>query len=170
MKIGTRVLVVAVMLAVVAGQAQLNAGDFLIKKEDIPKAINRLKSGTPGEKIKAAQQLGDRGAVKITDVMEAIEPLKTMLGGDSNAGVRAAAAEALGKIAPEPAAELVTLLLKSLKEDKDEGVKIADMGAIARMGPAAKLAMPELQKYAKDKDNKKLSKAASEALKNLKKK
>jgi len=167
MKPGTRVLIAAIVLGLAAGQARLDAGDFLIKKEDVPKAIARLKSGSPAEKAKAAKDLGDRGAVKFNDVVEAIEPLKVLLANDANGKVRAAAAEALGKIAPEPP-DTVLLLLKSLKEDKDEEVKIADMFAIARMGPDAKVAMNELQKYAKDKDNKKLSNAAKQALKNLK--
>ena len=93
--------------------------------EDIPKAIYKLKNGTATEKVKAAQELGDRGAVRITDVKDAVEPLKNLLGSDNNAKVRAAAAEALGKIAPEPA-ETVKLLLNSLKDDKDEEVKIAE--------------------------------------------
>jgi HEAT repeat protein len=167
MRISKRILLAAIVVGLVACHGQLQAGDFLIKKEDIPKAIAKLKSGTPQEKIKAAKDLGDRGAVRITDVTGAIEPLKNLLSNDSNNKVRAAAAEALGKIAPEPA-ETVKLLLKSLMEDKDEDVKIADMFAIARMGPDAKVAVPELQKYAKDKDKKKLSNAAKQAMKNLK--
>jgi hypothetical protein len=169
MQLAPRVLIVTLVLGLAAGQARLHAGDFLIKKEDIPKAISKLKNGTAPEKIKAAKDLGERGAVRITDVMEAVEPLKSLLINDANAKVRAAAAEALGKMAPEPA-ETVQLLLKSLKEDKDEDVKIADMFAIARMGPDAKVAVPEIQKYAqdKDKDKKKLSNAAKQAMKNLK--
>ncbi len=163
----TRVLIAAVIFGLVASHARIDAGEFLIKKEDVPGAIAKLKTGNATEKVKAAQDLGNRGAVRITDVLDAIDPLKGLLMSDSNAKVRAAAAEALGKIAPDPA-ETVKLLLKSLTDDKDEDVKVADMFAIVQMGPDAKVAVSELQKYAKDKDKKKLSAAAKQALKNLK--
>src|SRR5439155_4698092 len=110
----------------------------------------KLKSGTPKEKAKAAKDLGDRGAIRATDVKDAIELLKGLLVNDSNPSVRAAAAEALGKIAPEPTKETVQLLLKALKEDKEDEVRMATIIALGRMGTDAKVAIPELQKIAKD--------------------
>jgi HEAT repeat protein len=167
MKSGTRFLITVV--AVTFGVSlTLHAGSTLIPIKDIPNAINKLKTGTPAEKAKAAKDLGDRGQIRASDVKAAVEPLKKLLSDDSDAKVRAASAEALGKIAPEPK-ETVALLIKSLKEDKEADVKIAVMVSLGRFGMDAKSALPELRKYAqdKDKDKKKLANTAQMVIRNL---
>jgi HEAT repeat protein len=161
-KIGMAVVV----LVLVGGTGWLEAGGFLLKKEDIPKAVAKLQSGTPQEKVDAAEALGRRGAVRATDVKDAVDPLKDMLVKDKDAKVRAAAAKALGNIAPEPK-ETVQLLLKALQTDKDTDVKVAAMRAISQMPSAAGPAIPEIQKYAKDKTQRQLFQAARLALKQL---
>lgn len=166
MKSGTRLLITVVTAALGVGLTQLHAGSTLIKIEDIPKAINKLKTGSAAEKAQAAKDLGDRGQIRASDVKEAVEPLKKLLADDSDTKVRAASAEALGKIAPAPK-ETVPLLIKSLKEDKEEDVKIAVMIALGRFGAEAKSALPELKKYAQDKDKKKLANTAQQVMKNL---
>ena len=166
MRFRTRLLITAATVALAVGLANLDAGGNLISVEDVPKAINKLKTGTAAEKAAAAKALGNRGAIRASDVKEAIEPLKNLLANDSDAKARAAAAEALGKIAPEPK-QTVPVLAKSLKEDKDEDVKFAVLIALGRMGPEARVALPEIRKYAQDKDNKKLSRTARDVMKNL---
>src|SRR5262245_17666747 len=74
----------------------------LPKKEDVPKLISQLKRGSAKERAFAATQIGRLGQIQINPVKEAIETLQKTLQKDSEPAVRKAAAEALGKIAPDP--------------------------------------------------------------------
>jgi HEAT repeat protein len=166
----TRGLPVAVALTTLTwlgNAATVDAGSFLLKKKaDIPKAIALLRSGSAREKAEAADALGERGNVRAKDVQDAIEPLKEALLKEEDSRVRAAAARALGKIAPTPT-ETVPLLLQALQQDKADEVKAAAIIAISQMPSAAGPAIPEIQKYARDKDKKRkqLTQAARQALK-----
>lgn len=143
-------------------------GSGLIKKEDIPKAIELLQKGTVAQRVKAAEDLGNRGAVRVTDVADAIEPLKSRLKRDSEPRVRAASALALGKIQHEPK-ELVPFLSEALTQDKDASVKLALVQALGSLGPQAKSALPVLRKVQANSD-KKLAAAIKAAVKNINKK
>lgn len=139
----------------------------LLKKSDIPKTIALLKTGTPKQKISAAEALGRRGAVRQADVKEAVTPLKYLFEKDADSKVRAAAAIALGRIAVEPK-DTVQLLLKSLKDEKTEDeVKMGVIIAMGSIGPEARAAMPELRKIAQDKEKKRLSRTARDIMKNM---
>lgn len=134
------------------------------KLEDVPKNIGILKnSNNAQERAQAADELGRRGAIRLTDVKEAFEPLRLAVQKDSDANVRRAAAAALGKIAPE-AEKTVPVLTEALK-DKSATVKMAAAAALGQFGEDAKSALPSLRELAKDKNDKKVSQAASIAIK-----
>jgi HEAT repeat protein len=142
------------------------AGGATPRREDVPKYLNMLlKSTKAKERAHGAEMLGKRGAINRKDVEEAVDPLKTALQKDVDSSVRAAAARALGNIAPEPK-ETVPLLIDALK-DKSIDVKIATMTALGQYGPEAKAAVTSLREIQKDKDDKKLSQAAGAALKSI---
>jgi HEAT repeat protein len=139
------------------------------KKIDVGKMIGLLKnSKVAKERVEAAEAIGNRGAIRASEVENAIEPLMEALKADTDATVRGAAAKALGQIAPD-ADKTVPLLTEAL-DDKATGVKLSAMQALAAYGPAAKAALPKLREIAKNKDDKKLSQAAANAAKSIAKK
>src|SRR5687767_9126640 len=92
------------------------------KKEDVPKYLGMLKTSTSAkDRVLAAEMLGKRGAIRASDVKEAVEPLKLALKKDPDLDVRRAAAQALGNIGPAPETT-VPLLIEALKE-KHQGLK-----------------------------------------------
>ncbi len=136
----------------------------LPKKEEIPRFIGQLKnSKSAQERVAAAEAIGRRGAVIVTDVKDAIGPLANAVKVDGDAQVRAAAARALGEIGSEPTIT-VPALTEALK-DKTVVVKMAAINALGQIGKDASPAMPQLRKIAQEKKEKKLSQAANAALK-----
>jgi len=126
------------------------------KKEDVPKLINQLVKGTSAkDRAFAATQLGRAGQIQINWVKGAIEPLQKSLQKDADPGVRRAAAEALGMIAPDPETT-VPILIEAVKDEKLE-VNLAAIEALGRYGPEAKAALPILREFLKTrvKDKKK---------------
>ncbi len=86
------------------------------RKQDVPKYLGMLKnSSSPKDRALGAEMLGKRGAIKASDVADAIDTLKTALQSDKDASVRKAAAEALGNIGAEPE-NVIPLLITTLKE------------------------------------------------------
>src|SRR4051812_40596691 len=86
------------------------------KKADVPKYLGMLKNSTSAkDRALAAEMLGKRGAIKASDVADAVDPLKDALAKDKDLGVKKAAAEALGSIGAEPE-NVVPLLIDALKE------------------------------------------------------
>jgi hypothetical protein len=135
-------------------------------KIDVPKAIGILKNATnPKDRIQAAEDIGRRGGIRVTDVKEAIDPLLDALKKDRDAGVRSAAAKALGEIATEPD-KTVPSLIDALN-DKAVNVKMSAATALGQFGPQAKSALPALRELVKDKKDKKLSKSAAAAVKKI---
>ena len=134
------------------------------KKEDVPKYLKMLTTSTSAkDRAIGAEMLGKRGAVKASDVADAIDPLKTALKSDKDLAVRRAAAEALGSIGAEPE-NVVPLLIEALKE-KDFSMKMGAISALSMYGSKATDALPALREIAKEKTDKKLSMAAGQALK-----
>ena len=76
---------------------------------------------------------------------------------DKDAGVRAAAAEALGK-ADEPYEKVGDILVKLIKDDKEESVKIAAIKGLTVMGSSAKEALPTIRDVVKETASDKKSK------------
>jgi hypothetical protein len=165
MKRATIAFTVVIGCLVGVGHVHSGGSSYLIKKEDIPDTIKALKSGSSVQRLNAVNAIGKHGAIRISDIRDAIDPLKTLLQTDKDAAVKAAAARALGLIAPEPK-ETVKLLIKALDE-KDPAVKLAAIDAIGRMGTAAVAARTQLREIAQDKDNKALSKKARTVLKSI---
>src|SRR5262245_16360219 len=74
-----------------------------LKKADVVKLIKTLQqSPSPRSRADAAERLGRHGAVRASDVADAVDPLIVRLKNDADPGVRRAAAEALGRIQPDP--------------------------------------------------------------------
>jgi HEAT repeat protein len=158
-------LTLAVALAAVAVLASAQAGGTLLKKEQIPRAIALLKTGSPEQRVLAAEALGKRGAVRASDVKEAVPLLRALLANHRDPRVRRAAAEALGNIGLEPD-ETVPALVTTMKSDRVDQVKLAAIAALGQMGPEARAALPELRQVAAQKaKNRRLSRAARMAMK-----
>jgi HEAT repeat protein len=164
-----RPFLLSAALLTVTGVCHAQVGNTLLKKEQIPETIDLLKKGSPKERINAADQLGRRGAVRSSDVKDAVAPLRDLLKNDKDDKVRKAAAEALGNIALE-LDETIPALVGAMKDDKAMPVQLAAIAALGQMGPEARAAVPELRQLAADKANKKLSGAARKALKSINKK
>lgn len=137
------------------------------KDEEAKRYTEQLRKGKDAKsKVTALQELGRLAQIKkslikdaLPDVYKAVE--------DKDAGVRAAAAEALGK-ADEPYEKAGDILVKLLKDDKEDTVKIGAMRGLSAMREAAKGALPTIRGIVKDTAGDKKSKlgaAAKDALK-----
>jgi len=113
-------------------------------------------------RVIALQELGKLAVVQKTLVTDALPDIYKSLE-DKDAGVRAAAATCLGQC-DEPADKVVPELMKLLKEDKEDTVKIGAVKGLASMGPAAKAAIPTLRELQEDKKSQ-VGKAARDAVK-----
>jgi hypothetical protein len=84
---------------------------------------------------------------------DSIKPLREALSGGKTATVRANAADALGRIGPDPPeiAGAVPDLVAAL-QDSDVIVRRQAAGALGRLGSRAKLAIPALNRAAQDGD------------------
>lgn len=161
-----RAICAACLLGLLAAASALGARAGAPKKEDVPKYLKMLKtSQLAKERALGAEMLGKRGQINAEDVEEAIEPLKSALQKDSDVKVKAAAATALGNIAPDPE-HTVPLLIEAVK-DKNLELKMAAITALGQFGAAAKAAIEPLREIAKDKTDKKLSFTAILALKSI---
>jgi HEAT repeat protein len=138
-----------------------------LKKEDVPKLIKELKSGSAKARIAAADDLGHLGAIRADYTKPAVPALLDVVARDSDAKVRAAAAKALGRIAPDPK-QAVPVLADALK-DKVLAVRVACATALGQLGPDAKEALPALEDAAKEKD-KDLARAATQAIRSIRSK
>ncbi|HYV36326.1 MAG TPA: HEAT repeat domain-containing protein [Gemmataceae bacterium] len=136
------------------------------RKEDIPKLINALKTSPTGKaRAQAAEDIGARGAIRASDIENAIDPLLSALKADKDADVRKACAKALGGTASY-ADKCVPALTDALK-DNAQPVQIAAAKALGQYGSDAKSALPALQDIAAKKDDKKLSPVAAAAVKQI---
>ncbi len=171
MKIAIRTFIVVGVVAGCVYMTQVSSGGFLLRKSQVPKAIQDLKSGTAKEKETAARELGKLGAVRVQYVEKAIPVLVSAAVKEKEAGVRGAAIEALGRIGRNPKKTVVLLRSILKKKDEEVSVKTAAMIAIGRMGAAGKAAMPDLVKIARDKEgNKKMARTARMVVKSLRSK
>ncbi|MBI3410126.1 MAG: HEAT repeat domain-containing protein [Planctomycetes bacterium] len=161
-----RLLYVGGVLGLLGLPMAWSSGTGTPKKEDVPKYLKMLKtSQLAKERALGAEMLGKRGAINVDDVEDAIEPLKSALQKDADVKVKAAAATALGNIAPDPQ-NTVPILIEAVK-DKNLELKMAAITALGQFGAAAKAAIEPLREIAKDKTDKKLSLTAVLALKSI---
>jgi HEAT repeat protein len=100
-------------------------------------------------KVVALTELGKLAAVQKSLVSDALPDIYKCLE-DKDAGIRAAAATCIGQC-DEPADKVVPTLIKMLKDDKEESVKIGAAKGLASMGSEAKAALPALRELAEDK-------------------
>jgi hypothetical protein len=137
------------------------------KEEEAKKYTEQLrKSKDAKTKITAITELGKLGQIKKSFIADALPDIYKAAE-DKDAGVRAAAAEALGK-ADEPYDKAGVLLVKMLKEDKEDAVKIGALKGLTAMGPGAKDATSAIRDVVKANAGDKKSKvgiAAKDALK-----
>jgi len=130
---------------------------------DAKKYTEDLKKGKDAKvKIAALQELGKLAVIQKNLVADALPDIYKALE-DKDAGIRAAAALCLGRC-DEPTDKAVPLLVKMLKEDKEDSVKIGAANGLASIGPAAKAALPALGELAGDKKSP-VGKAAKAAVK-----
>src|SRR5262245_25562666 len=93
---GSLCVAVCGLVGVNHGQA---GGRPALKPKDVPKAIKVLKESTSAKaRSNAAEDLGELGAVHAPSVKDAVGPLIEAIAEDKDAGVRKAAATAVGKI------------------------------------------------------------------------
>src|SRR5262249_12308185 len=97
---------------------------------DAKKYTEDLKKGKDAKvKITALQELGKLGALQKSLVADALPEIYKSLE-DKDAGIRAAAASCLGQC-DEPVDKAVPALIKLLKEDKEDSVKIGAAKGLA---------------------------------------
>ncbi len=119
------------------------------EKDDLAKKYTEdlRKSKDAKVRVTALQELGSLAQIKKSLAKDALPDIYKALE-DKDAGVRAAAAETLGK-ADEPYEKAGSVLVKLLKDDKEEGVKIGAAKGLAAMGTSAKDSLPALREIQK---------------------
>jgi HEAT repeat protein len=130
------------------------------KAEEAKKYTEQLRKGKDAKaKITALQELGALGQIKKSFITDALPDIYKAVE-DKDPGVRAAAAEALGK-ADEPYEKVGDVLVKVLKQDKEDSVKIGALKGLSAMRDSAKGALPAIRDIIKNADKKSnLAKAA----------
>ena len=137
------------------------------KDAEAKKATEDLKKSKEAKvKIAALVRLGELGQIQYSYAEPAIpEMLKALE--DKDAGVRAAAAKAVGQANSEHP-DTVSSLVKLMKSDKEESVKIAAAEGLGLLGAKAKDAVGDLRSAAKDADKKsKLAKVIGTSIKSI---
>jgi HEAT repeat protein len=130
---------------------------------DAKKYTEDLKKAKDSKvRITALLELGKLAVVQKTLVGDALPDIYKSLE-DKDAGVRAAAATCIGQC-DEPVDKVVPVLLKMLKDEKEDSVKIGAAKGLAAMGPSAKEALPTLRELAADKKSD-IGKVAKNAVK-----
>jgi HEAT repeat protein len=135
------------------------------KEEEAKKYTEQLRKGKDAKsKITALTELGNLAQIKKSFVTDALPDIYKAIE-DKDPGVRAAAAVALGK-ADEPYDKAGEILVKLIKDDKEESVKIGALRGLTAMGQSAKEALPAVRDVVKatagDKKSN-LGKAAKDA-------
>ncbi len=118
-----------------SGQARLQL--IRLGEPAVPAVAEMLRSGTPAERIAAANTLwgmGARARAAAPDLAAAL--------GDPDPGLRVAAAMALENMGP--AAEPAVASLAKAVRDRDAKVRQAAVKALGAIGPGAKAALPTL--------------------------
>jgi len=122
-----------------------------------------LKAKDVKTRIVAAEELGHIGQVKKSYAEPAVPGLIEALK-DSDAGVRKAAADALGKV--DPNVQLAVPALVDALKDKAPPVRQAAATALGQIGPDAKDAVDPLRELQND-SNRAVSRAARQAIQRI---
>lgn len=143
-------------------QANVLAGE---REDEAKRYAQQLRTTKDSKaKVKALTELGALAQIKKSFIAEALPDVYKATE-DKDPAVRAAAAEALGKAA-EPFSKAGEILVKLLKDEKDESVKIGALRGLAVMREEAKEALPairEIQKATAGDKKSKLGDAAKAA-------
>lgn len=122
-------------------------------ESDAERYTKDLKKGKDAKvKVTALLELGKLASVRKSLVTPALPDIYKALE-DKDASIRAAAAQCLGSC-DEPSDKTVPLLVKMLKEEKEDSVKIGVAKGLASIGSDAKSALPTLREIANDKASK----------------
>lgn len=136
-------------------------------EEEIQNQIKKLKNRDATARKDAADAIAKIGQIKASVARPAVQPLIDALY-DKDARVRASVASALAKIdAPK---EAVPALVRLLKEETETPVKIAAASGLGLIGAPAKEAVPALralQKDAKSDEERRVARAAGEAIRQI---
>lgn len=132
----------------------VDSADAGSKAAEAKKAMADLAAAsTPKAKAAALDELGKIAQVQKSLVAPAVPDIKKALS-DKDPSVRKAAAQAYGRCDPD-AKEAVPILVKMLKEETDDDVKIGVANGLAAMGPSAAAAVPAVREALKAERDKK---------------
>jgi HEAT repeat protein len=127
---------------------------FAGKADDAAKYTDDLKT-SKDIKVRtiAAEEIGKLAQVRKTYGKEAV-PYLIEACKDKNPGLRAAAAEALGKAYSDEDDKAVTLLTNMMKDDGDMKVRIGAIRGLGAMGPKATSAVSTIKELMAKEDKK----------------
>lgn len=137
------------------------------KDDQIAQHIKNLRASEAKTRKNAAEGIGKIAQVKASVAKPALQPLIESLE-DSDATVRAAAASALSKL-DEPK-ETVPALVRVVKDEKETPVRLAAIMGLGLIGAPARDAVPalrEVMKDAKSEEQKRIARAAGEAVRQI---
>ena len=143
----TRFVLSAVAAAVLAGGAAADNKENIKAAEAAVATLDKSKDAK--ERAAAISKLGKLGEGGLYKYVEPGIPKVVSALDDKDAGVRAAAALAIGLIGPDDPQEVVKKLAELLK-DKDDAVKANAVKGLGSLGPKAKDAVKDLQAAKKE--------------------
>jgi HEAT repeat protein len=109
------------------------------RTKDLMKGV--LNDKSPKDRIVAAEELGNLGAIKLSEALVALPALRAALQKDSDPTVRKAALDAIVKIEPDKGLEL---LIDTFKKDKEPVIRLGIIATFSQRGIQAKEAVPVL--------------------------
>jgi len=123
------------------------------KEAKVEKLIKQLDSSDAKDRAKAAEEIGKMAEIKVSLGKPAVPKLIALLE-DKDTSVRAAASGAVCRCDDKDA---VAPIIKMLKDEKEDRVKVQAIQGLGIMGGAAKDALPTIreigQKAREDKNN-----------------
>jgi HEAT repeat protein len=137
------------------------------REEKVARYIKDLESSNAKARADAAKEIGNIAAIKASYARPAVEPMLKLLK-DKEANVRAAAAEALGKV--DSPKDTVKPLMELLKGDEAMIVKVAAATGLGLVGEPAKEAvrlLRETAQAARQDKNMRLAQACQRAIENI---
>lgn len=109
------------------------------KTKDLMKGV--LNDKSPKDRVVAAEELGNLGAIKLSEALATLPALHAALQKDVDPAVRKAALDAIVKIQPEKSLEL---LIDTFKKDKEPVIRLGIIATFGQLGIQAKDAVPVL--------------------------
>jgi HEAT repeat protein len=160
MSLPIRTVTVAVLCLAAAVHAES-------KDDEVARYIRNLKASEPAMRKSAAEGIGKVAQIKASAAKPALQPLIEALA-DPSPTVRAAVANTLAKL-DEPK-QVVPVLIKVVKEDTDNSVRMAAATGLGLIGEPAREAVPALRalmRDAKSDEQKRMARVAGEAIRQI---